>query len=163
MRGVVRPVAWALVFAALAVAAIAWFTPKSDLDADDAESTAVGAFAEVGVEADVVEPVVRAEHSPADGDPVEVWVVPLEVGEDEIETRVLVEAAQLVYVDDRIGADGQERLLTDDEFLTIADYRDNSKRNDWVRRNAMASVAGVLIAGVSFVVAKRSDRLWEAP
>lgn len=150
------------VFVALGVGVISWFTPKPDLGASDATHTAVGAFSEIGFEGSVSGTVERSEHSPAEGDAVEVWVVPLDIDGNEIETRVLVDSGQLVYVDDRIGPDRQERLLTDDQFLAIAEYRNDVTRDDWIGRNAAATLAALVAAGVGFVVAKRSGPLWRS-
>lgn len=71
MRVVVRTAAWVLVFVALGAVFAAWFTPRPELDAVDAADTAVGAFTEVGLEGSPGEPIERAQHSPAAGDPVE--------------------------------------------------------------------------------------------
>lgn len=157
MRVVVRTAAWVLVFVALGAAVASWFTPKPDLDAVDAVDTAVGAFTQVGLDGAPGELIERMQHSPSDGDPVAVWVVPLDVDGQEVETRVLVDSGQLVYVDDRVGPDRQERLLTDDQFRTIAEYRNDVTLGEWVGRNLAATAAAVLVALVGFVVAKRSD------
>ncbi len=159
----VRTAAWVLVFVALGAAVASWFTPRPDLDAADAVDTAVGAFAEIGLEVSPGAPIERMQHSPAAGDPVAVWAVPVDVDGDEIETRVLVDSGQLVYVDDRVGPDRQERLLTDDQFRAIAEYRNDVTLADWVTRNLAATVAAAIVALVGFVVAKRSDQVWAAP
>lgn len=154
-----RIAAWVVVFVALGAAVASWFTPRPDLEAGDAADTAVGAFEAVGLEGSPGEPIERTRHSPAEGDAVDVWVVPLEVDGEEVETRVLVDAGQLVYVDDRVGPDRQERLLTDAQFRTIAEYRDDVTLDDWVARNGAATAVAALIAAVGFVLAKRSDHL----
>lgn len=155
--------AWIAVFVSVGAAVVSWFTPRPDLDADDAAATALGALDEVDVEGTVEEPVERSQHATADGDELDVWVVFVEVGDETVETRVLVDAGQLVYVDDRIGADRQERLLSDDDFDAVADFRNDATLGDWVAANVGAMVAAALVAVSGYVIAKRSDRLWPAP
>jgi hypothetical protein len=157
----VRILAWMLVFVAPAAAVASWFTPRPDLDEDDAAETALGALAEVGIDDARVDEVERSVHEPEDGEPVDVWVVVAEVGGEEIELRVQESVGQLVYVDDRIGPDDTERLLTDGEFERMGDYRNDATLGRWARRNAVASATAVLIAVVSYVLARRSHRLWE--
>lgn len=160
---VVRVLSWVLVFVAPAAAAASWFTPRPDLDRSDAVETAVGALAEVGFDGTVTDRVVRSVHEPDDGDPISVWIVPVEVDGEEVELRVERAAGRLVYVDDRIGADDSERLLSDGEFRAIGRYRNDATLDRWVARNAAASLAAVAIAVVGYVLARRSDRLWGAP
>ena len=163
MASVVRTVSWVLVFVALGVVGAAWFTPRPDLDAGQAADAAVGALASVGFDATVTKPVTRTTHDTADGQQVAVWDVFADVDGEEIETQVRVDEGQLVYLDDRIGADRSDRLLSDDQFAAIADYRDRVTLDDWIGRNVAASVAGALVALLAFVVAKRSDPLWRNP
>jgi hypothetical protein len=160
VRVVVRAVAWALVFAAPAAAAASWFTPRPELDEEDAVDTALGALEEVGIEGELDGPVVPSGHVPPEGGPLGVWVVFVDVDGERIELRVRTTAGQLVYVDDRIGPEEAERLLTDEQFETIGEYRNDATVDRWVLRNAVASVDAVLVAGAAFVIAKRSDRLW---
>lgn len=162
VRTVVRSVAWVAVFVAMGAAAISWFTPRPDLDASDAEATALGALAEVGVEGTVDEPVERSQHATADGDELDVWVVYVDVGDETVETRVLVDAGQLVYVDDRIGPDRQERLLSDEDFDSVAGYRHDATLGEWVAANVGAMIAAALVAVTGYVIAKRSDAVWRA-
>ena len=162
MRAAIRTTSWLLVFVVIGAAGAAWFTPRPDLDAQQAAAATVGALASVGYDATVSKPVTRTTHATADGREVDVWDVFADVDGEEIETQVRVDAGQLVYLDDRIGADRTDRLLSDDQFDTIAGYRDQATLNDWIVRNALASMAGVLIAFVAFVVAKRSDPLWRS-
>ncbi len=160
MRSVIRTASWAFVFVAVGAAGASWFTPRPDLDAGQAADTTVGALASVGFDATVPEPATRATHDTADGRTVDVWDVFADVDGTQIETQVRVDAGQLVFLDDRIGADGSDRLLSDDQFAAIADYRDNATLHDWIGRNVAASLAGVLTIVVAFFVAKRSDPLW---
>jgi hypothetical protein len=165
MRTVVRSVAWVAVFVAVGAAAISWLTPRPDLDAADAEATALGALDEVGVDGTVDEPVERSQHATADGDELDVWVVYVDVDApgdtvETVETRVLLDAGQLVYVDDRIGPDRQERLLSDDDFAAVADYRHDATLGDWVTANVGAMIAAALVAVTGYVIAKRSDPVW---
>ena len=162
MRSIVRSLAWVLLFAAPAAAAASWFTPRPALEAADAEETALGALDEVGIEGTVTEPVVLAPHVPEDGDPIDAWVVLVDVDDEQVELRVQESAGRLVYVDDRIGPENAERLLTDDEFDTIGEYRNDVTSDRWVARNAAAVVTAVVIAIVAFVIAKRSDALWRS-
>ena len=160
VRSVVRVVSWVLVFGAIGAAAAAWFTPHPLLEADNAADVAVGALDDVGVEATVAGAPELVSHTPEDGEPVAAWAVFLDVGDETVELRVQESAGQLVYVDDRIGDADTERLLTDEEFERIGDYRDDAVFRDWVVRNVAASLAAVLVAATGFVLAKRSDRLW---
>ena len=160
VRAVVRVVSWVLVFGAIGAAAAAWFTPHPLLEADDAADVAVGALADVGVDATVAGTPELVSHTPADGEPIAAWAVFLDAGDETVELRVQESAGQLVYVDDRIGEADTERLLTDDEFERIGDYRDDDVFRGWVVRNVAGSVAAVIIAAVGFVIAKRSARLW---
>lgn len=157
----VRIVAWMLVFVAPAAAVASWFTPRPDLDEDDAAETALGALSDVGFDDAAVDEVERSVHEPEDGAPVDVWVVHAEVDGERIELRVQQSVGQLVYVDDRIGPDDTERLLTDDEFERMGDYRNDATLGRWALRNGLASANAVLIAVVAYVLAKRSQRLWE--
>lgn len=157
----VRILAWMLVFVAPAAAVASWFTPRPDLDEDDASETALGALTEVGFDDARVGDIERSVHEPEDGEPVDVWVVLAEVDGEEIELRVQESVGQLVYVDDRIGPDDTERLLTDAEFEQMGDYRNDATLGRWARRNGVASMSAVLIAVVAYVLAKRSHRLWE--
>ena len=160
VRAVVRVISWVLLFGAVGAAAAAWFTPQPLLEADDAATVAVGALEDVGFEGTVAGTPELTSHTPDDGDPVAAWTVFVDVDDDTVELRVQESAGQLVYVDDRIGADDTERLLTDDQFARIGDYRDDAVFRDWVARNVAATVAAALIAVSGFVIAKRSARIW---
>ena len=155
----VRTAAWVLLFAALGASASAWFSPHPDLDADDAASVAVDAYAAAGFDATVDDTPELSGHVTSDGDAIDVWVVQAVIDGEQIESRVLTDGGQLVYVDDRIGADDTGRLLTDDQFLTIDDFRSDPTHGQWVARNLAALLAAVAVAGVCFVIAKRTDRL----
>lgn len=156
----VRVISWVLLFGAVGAAAAAWFTPQPLLEVEDAESVAVGALDDVGFAGNVTGSPELISHTPDDGDPVAAWAVFVEVDDDTVELRVQESAGQLVYVDDRIGDDDTDRLLTDDEFAQIGDYRDDAVFRGWVERNIAATVAAALIALSGFVIAKRSARLW---
>jgi len=164
-RHAVRLGAWVLLFAALGVAAAAWFTPTPELGADDARRLALDALAEADVEGRVAGEPRRAEHRTRDGDRVAVWVVDVETRaggrREAIELRVQRSAGRLVYVDDRIGADDAERLLSDEEFEALGAHRDDSLADRWVLRNALVVVGALVIAATCFVLATRSDRLPE--
>lgn len=80
----------------------------------------------------------------------------VDVDDHRIEFRVDQDAGELLYVDDLIGPDRQERFFTDEQWETVRHYRDG-KLSSWVGRNAMGSMAAVLIVGAGFVLAKRSD------
>ena len=159
----VRAVAWMLVFVAPAAALAAWFTPRPDLDRDDAVEVAVGALADVGIDATVSADVARSVHRTEDGSEVPVWIVPTDVGDERIELRVQRTAGQLVYVDDRIGPDDTERLLTDRQFEQMGRYRDDTTRDRWTARNGAASVAAATVAITAWFLATRSRRIQEAP
>ncbi|WP_436793951.1 hypothetical protein [Actinospongicola halichondriae] len=160
MRAVVRVVSWVLIFGAVGAAAASWFTPRPLLDADDASTVAIEALADVGFDGRVASDPERVTHTPEDGDPVSAWEVFVDVDDETIELRVQEAAGRLVWVDDRIGPDDVERLLTDDEFVEIGSFRDDSVQRGWVTRNALATLAALLVAAVGFALVKRSDHLW---
>ena len=131
---------------AVVAATAAWLDDRPDLTADDATEVALGALAEVDVDGRAERAPTPIEHQPDDGDPIESWSVlvevPTDAGDDQIELRVQRSAGQLVYVDDNVGPDDTQRLLTDDEFDQIGDYRDNAVFNDWVVRNGVGAGSG---------------------
>jgi hypothetical protein len=167
MRRVVRTGAWVLLFAALGAAAAAWFTPTPDLDADDAADLAIEALAAADVDAEVAGPPRRGEHRTREGEAVPVWVVVARTevaGEPEdVELRVQRSAGRLVYVDDRIGPDDAERLLSDEQFAQLGRHRDDSLSDRWVVRNILGALSAALVAGTCFVLATRSEPLWSEP
>lgn len=134
------------------------------LDADDASDLALDALAGADVEVDRVQPPVRMVHQTSDGDTVDAWRVLVDVqaqgAVEQIELRVQESAGQLVYVDDLIGADGTERLLSEEQFEILRQHRDDTLADRWVLRNALAAVAAVGIAATGYLLATRSDPLW---
>lgn len=166
MRRVVRTVSWVLLFAAIGAAGASWFTPTPELEGDDASQLAREALTDADVDVDRVQPPVPMVHETADGQRVDAWRVLVDVQSadavEEIEVRVQRSAGQLVFVDDIIGAAGTERLLSDEQFESLRQHRDDSLTDRWVRRNAMAAVAALAIAALSYILATRSDPLWRA-
>ena len=166
MRPVVRSIAWVLLFVAPAAAVVSWFTPRPALDARDAAETALGALAEVGVRGSVDGRVRLREHRPEEGGTIDAWVVMVEVpgkgdaADEQIELRVQETAGRLVYVDDRIGPDATARLLSDDEFDRLGEYRNDATSDRWYLRNAGAVLTAALVAGVALFLVARSDPLW---
>jgi hypothetical protein len=152
-----------LLFAALGAAAASWFTPTPELEADDASDLAREALREAGVDVDRVAAPVRIVHETEAGDTIDAWRVRAGVevaGEpEEIEVRVQRSAGQLVFVDDRIGADDSGRLLSEDQFAVLGRYRDDSLADRWVLRNGLAAVAALVVAGTCYLLATRSDSL----
>lgn len=167
MRSVVRTVSWVLLFAALGGAGAAWFTPTPELEADEAADVARRALTEAGVTSELAAPPEQGVHETKGGDEVDAWIVELAVTADgvadQIELRVQRTAGRLVYVDDRIGPEDAQRLLTDDQFDALGEYRDDSRSDRWVARNLLAAVSAVVVAGTCFVLATRSDPLWSTP
>lgn len=153
-----------LLFAALGAAAASWFTPTPELEADDASDLAGDALREADVDVDRISAPVQVVHETESGETIDAWRVRTDVRVDgqieEIELRVQQSAGQLVYVDDRIGADDAERLLTDDQFAVLGRYRDDSLADGWVLRNGVAAVSALIIAGVCYMLATRSAPLW---
>lgn len=167
---------WILTFVAIGAAAAAWFTPRSDVDADLAADVALSALDTAGIDdADVVgsptrgvyrarvEPVAAPDTSapsaedtaePELGPEVPVWVVVVSLDGAEIEMNIDDEKGQLVYVDDLIGKDRSERALTEEQWNDVAVYRDDH-RDRWVERNITGSAAAAAIVGVGFVIARR--------
>lgn len=163
VRRIVRTGAWVLLFAALGAAAASWFTPTPDLDADDAAALARDALAEAEVDVDRIGTRRRAEHRTEEGDAVDVWIVEaltqVDGERERLELRVQRSAGRFVYVDDRIGPDDAERLLTDRQFEALGAHRDDSLADRWALRNGLGVLGAFVIAGVSYVIATRSERL----
>ena len=155
---------WVLLFAALGAAGASWFTPMPELEADDASEVARAALTEADVDIDRIQPPVLMVHETADGQLVDAWRVLVDVRSagalEEIEVRVQESAGQLVFVDDIIGTAGTERLLSDEQFESLGQHRDDSLADRWVLRNAMAAVAALAIGGISYILATRSVPLW---
>jgi len=166
VRTVVRTVSWVLLFAALGAAGASWFTPTPELDADDASELAVEALRSADVDVERVQAPTLMVHETEERDLVDAWSVPVEVqagdAVQEIELRVQESAGRLVYVDDLIGVDGTERLLSDEQFERMGRHRDDTLADRWVLRNALAAVAAVGIAATCYLLATRSDPLWSA-
>jgi hypothetical protein len=166
VRSLVRTVAWVVLFVAPAAAVVSWFTPRPALDAGDASETALGALAELGIRGSVEEPVRRGEHEPEEGGSIDAWVVMVEVpgkgdaADEQIALRVQETAGRLVYVDDRIGPDDTARLLSDEEFDRLKEYRNDATSDRWYLRNGGAVLSAALAAGVAFALVARSEPLW---
>ena len=165
MRVVVR---WASLVVVVAVVAAgrAWFTDVPPLEASDAIRVAAGALAAADVDVTVVGDPSLGVHRSDDGEEVDAWTVDLVVADDapvgggeEIEVKVQETAGQLVFVDDRIGPDDATRLLDDDQFATLADYRDDTLTDDWVLRNVVGSAAAAAVAVLGVSLAGPADRL----
>lgn len=154
---------WLVVFLAAGAAVASWFTPKGELDRVDATEIAIDALGSVGFDGTVDERPRRSVHRPERQDPVEVWVVFVQVEDERIEVQVRTTKGQLVYVDDRVGENDTERLLSDDQFVEIGRYRDARLLDAWIARNAAGTIAAVAIAGVGFVLARRSEHLLPSP
>lgn len=150
-----------MVFVAAGAAVASWTTTRGELDADDAAEIAVDALGSVGHPATLAGAPERDEHRPPGEDPVEVWVVSVDVGDDEIEMRVQTTVGAVVFVDDRIGEDDLERLLTDDEFTELGAYRDRRLRDRRLRTNLAGSLAAAAVAAVGVPLSFRSASLWE--
>jgi hypothetical protein len=166
VRSVVRTVSWVLLFAALGAAGASWFTPTPELEAEDASDLARRALLAAEVDVERVKPPVRMVHETEADDLVDAWSVRIDVrtqaGVEEVEVRVQESAGQLLYVDDLIGADGTERLLSEQQFEVMSQQRDDTLADRWVLRNAMAAVAAIGIAATAYLLATRSDPLWSA-
>lgn len=163
---VVRTVSWVLLFAALGAAGASWFTPTPELEADDAGALVIDALTEADVDVARVSASRKIVHETEERDLIDAWRVRANVRVDgeleQIELRVQQSAGQLVYVDDRIGEDDTERLLTEDQFASLGRHRDDTLADRWVLRNALAAVAALFIAGTCYVLATRSDPVWSA-
>lgn len=155
---------WVLIFAAVGAAGASWFTPTPDLEAGDARDLARDALGDAGIDVARVSAASRVVHETEDGDTVDAWRVRVNVPVDgeveQVELRVQESAGQLVYVDDRIGPDDTERLLTDEQFDVLGRYRDDTLARRWVLRNGLAAVIALIVAGTSYVLATRTDPLW---
>lgn len=162
----VRTVSWVLLFAALGAAGASWFTPTPELGADDASDLARSALREADVPVERVRAPVRMVHETSDDQEIAAWRVlvdvPVRDAVEAIELRVQESAGQLVYVDDLVGADRTERLLSDQQFEVLRGHRDDSLADRWVLRNILTAVAAAAIAAVSYLIATRSDPLWSA-
>lgn len=164
---VVRTVSWVLAVAVVGAAAVSWFLPPPELDADDAVAVAEESLAAAGYDAEVRERPTAGVHESADGDVVDVWVVLAEVDVDgtseTIELRVQRSAGRLVYIDDRIGPDDTGRLLDDREFQVVGRYEDESNADRWILENGLGSAGAAVIVATCVVLARRADTLLGAP
>lgn len=165
MRSLVRPLALlAAIVAVGAVVAVGWLA-SSELDDDDAAQVAIGALDSVGVDAEVTADedgalATRGEHETEDGESVDAWFVRPETTQGAVELRLRVSDGRLVWVDDRVGADAQTRLLTDAQFDELAEYRSDPAGDRWLSQNLAGTVAAVVAAAVAvgiFVVSARTD------
>lgn len=163
---VVRTVSWVVLFAALGAAGASWFTPTPDLEAGDAGALVIDALTEADVDVARVSGSRKIVHETEAGELIDAWRVRANVRVDgeleQIELRVQQSAGQLVYVDDRIGEDDTERLLTEDQFASLGSHRDDTLADRWVLRNALAAVTALFIAGTCYILATRSDPVWSA-
>ena len=163
----VRTVSWVLLFAALGAAGAAWFTPTPEIEAAEAVDVARVALEEAGVASEVDRRPQAGVHETEDGREIDAWFVVLAVDAggqpEQIELRVQRSAGRVIYVDDRIGPDDTERLLTQEQFEALGDHRDDSGSGRWVTRNLLAAVSAAVAAGTSYVLATRSDPLWSTP
>lgn len=154
---VIRTLAWILTFVAIGAAAAAWFTPQADVDAETAGEISLRALTDAGVEdIAVVGTPTRGSHTTGDSGTVEVWQVVVDVAGDEIDVLVDAEEGQLVYVDDLVGKNHDQRALTEDQWDSVEFYRDDQRRDDWVQRNIVGSIGAAVIVAVGFVLARRS-------
>lgn len=166
MSRAVRLVSWMVAFVALGAVSASWIllgASPPELEADDAAEVALDALAEVGHEGRLITTPEPGEHQHEEGEVVDVWTVRIEVEGGEVQLRVQQSRGQLVYVDDRIGPDNADRLLTDEEFERIGGYRDNSVVDQQLRVNIAATLAALVIAALGYVIARRSGRLLESP
>jgi hypothetical protein len=163
----VRTVAWVLLFASLGAAAASWFTPTPELDAGDARTLVTDALEAADVDVNGLSEPRRADHRTSEGKSVAVWIVEADAragqGVGGIELRVQRSAGRLVYVDDRVGPDSSQRLLTDEQFEALGAHRDDSRSDRWVLRNVLAAVSALLIAGTCYTIATRADLQWRRP
>lgn len=164
MRVAVRTVSLALLLVALGAAGASWFTPRPELEAADAAEVAIEALAAAGFDGEVAEEPTLGVHDSESGDTFDAWTVfvdvPVDGTAERVELRVRQSAGQLVYVDDRIGPDGSERLLTEQQFQAIGRYEDDSLTNRWMLRNGVGSVSAGAIAVTCFALARRPEVLW---
>ena len=164
MRSLIRTVSWALLFAALGAAAASWFTPAPELEADDAGDLARVALARSGVASQLSGQPVEGVHETEDGDEIDAWIVDLAVDAggtaEQIELRVQRSAGRVIYVDDRVGPDDAERLLSQEQFEALGAHRDDRRVDRWALRNVLAAVSAVAVAGTCYVLATRSEQLW---
>lgn len=163
----VRTAAWVLLFASLGAAAASWFTPTPELGAGDASTLVADALEAAEVDVRELSEPRRADHRTSEGESVAVWIVEADTRAGQqveaIELRVQRSAGRLVYVDDRIGPDASQRLLTDEQFEVLGSHRDDSLSNRWVLRNVLAAVSALAIAGTCYVIATRADLQWRRP
>lgn len=144
-----------LVFLALGSAGASWFTTRGELDAADAAEIAVDALASVGADGLVADEPERGVHVPEGEEPVDVWIVFVDVDGELIETRVQTTVGKVVYLDDIIGEDDSGRLLTDDEFVQLGNFRDTRLRDARIRTNLAGSVAAAAVTAVGLTLAMR--------
>ena len=129
---------------------VAWQQDRPDLDADDARAYTENALEHLGFGKVVVAPRVAATvYNPqSGGEPIRVWQTAATVEGGRVQLLVQRDAGVAVFVEDRT-SDGTEQLLTDEQFRELAEYEHDSPLDDHIRRNVIASIAGVLVVAVA--------------
>lgn len=159
---VIRAISWCLTFVAIGAAAAAWFTPQPDVDAEMAGEISIRALENADVEgAVVVGTPKRATHVGQDADAEEIEVLEVVIGLNDEEFEILVDAeeGQLVYVDDLVGEDGDQRALSEEQWDSVEFYRDDHRDDEWVERNVTGSIAAAVIVVVGFALARRTGEV----
>jgi hypothetical protein len=143
---VAAPALCALV--ALAAVVGAWLEPRPDLERADAREFAQGALTAAGFERVRVSNQVGAEVDTEGTEAVQVWVTTSRVQGGEVELWVDRSVAQAV----RVSSEPSD-LVSDAAFERLDDFDDDPLLDERIRRNLAVTVAGLLGAAVSFVIA----------
>lgn len=135
---------------AIVLVIAAWQQDRPELSAADARSFTEHALDHLGFEAIEVAPKApAATYQPqSGGGPIRVWQTTATVRGGRVEILVQRDAGVAVFVEDRT-TDGTRQLLTADQFRVLAEYEHDPPLDARLRRNVIATIAGMLLAGVA--------------
>ncbi len=152
-RGGLACAAVALI-AVLAAWILGWISPP-ELTAADARQFTERALEGIGLDAIRVEPDVRSGTYTIRGTETEldVWETSALVSGGQVELKVDREIGEAVFVDD-VNAEGDDRLLSDDQFRELGDFRTDPARERRLLRNIAGTVAGILTAAAAVLVSR---------
>jgi hypothetical protein len=143
----------ALCVVAITAVVTAWLAHAPALDRADAREMTRRALRAAGLDGvEVSREVVAAQHQPADGSaPIDVWKTIATVEGGTVVLDVDRDDGRAVYLDD-LTADGTAQLLDDEQFRTVDRFTYQPALDDRLRRNGVASLAGVAIVGVAVLL-----------
>jgi hypothetical protein len=133
---------------------LGWTSPP-ELTAADARAFTHRALDEIGLDAIRVDATTRSGTYTIRGTETEldVWETSARVSGGRIELKVDREIGEAVFVDD-VNAAGDDRLLSDEQFRQLGDFRTDPARERRLLRNIAGTVAGVVTAAVAVLVSR---------